>query len=327
MPLQRPGSTSQFSINTYFSNCMKKLLLLAIIGVAAVVQAQIPLVQHDGTGVLTSPTSLTVPSGIAAGSSTLNALVVTNATTLSGNATVGGTLGVTGTTTAGAVNITATTSHLYVGQSGFFNSRDWPLEITGPDSANIGMSLYAPGGGASFVMNSTPGTKASPTACSSGYGVSLLFETYDGSAFVYPAKILLGGGSQGFTTGNHNSIIQFYGTINNASSMTLEGQFDNTGNFHATTGNVIIDNLGSTLTVKGGSNSKSGTVVLTSGAGTISSTAITAKSCFVFGLNSKSGTIAGAPYITAQTAGTSATVAAGGSDNSTYTWTIIEGNQ
>lgn len=67
-----------------------------------------------------------------------------------------------------------------------------------------------------------------------------------------------------------------------------------------------------------------GTVTLASGAASLTGLALTANSIILFTLKTASGTIASQPYLTAisATAGT-ATVAAGGSDNSTYNYLII----
>jgi hypothetical protein len=91
-------------------------------------------------------------------------------------------------------------------------------------------------------------------------------------------------------------------------------------------GNVTTQTIGTTFAIKSGSNAKAGTVTLSSGAGTISSTAITANSILIIGLKTASGVITMQPYATAVTAGTSYTIAAGAGDNSTYNWALIEVN-
>lgn len=93
-----------------------------------------------------------------------------------------------------------------------------------------------------------------------------------------------------------------------------------------TSGDFVTDTIGKTIKIKSGSNSKAGTVTLSSGAGTISSTAITANSVLVMSLKTASGVITAKPYETAVTAGTSYTIAAGAGDNSTYNWIIFEVN-
>ena len=99
-----------------------------------------------------------------------------------------------------------------------------------------------------------------------------------------------------------------------------------TGNDVTTSGDFVTDTIGKTLKIKSGSNAKAGTVTLASGAGTISSTAITANSILIIGLKTASGVITTHPYATAVTAGTSYTLAAGAGDNSTYNWALIEVN-
>jgi hypothetical protein len=71
-------------------------------------------------------------------------------------------------------------------------------------------------------------------------------------------------------------------------------------------------------------NASGGTFTLASGAASLTGLTLTTASVFVPTLKTASGTIAGTPYLTAinVSAGT-ATVAAGGSDNSTYNFMII----
>ena len=67
-----------------------------------------------------------------------------------------------------------------------------------------------------------------------------------------------------------------------------------------------------------------GTVTLASGAASLSGLALTANSVIIFTLKTASGTISGLPYLTAiSVANGTATVAGGGSDNSTYNYVII----
>lgn len=76
---------------------------------------------------------------------------------------------------------------------------------------------------------------------------------------------------------------------------------------------------GDTVTIPAGAFAWDSTV-------TISSTAITANSVLCISLKTSSGVITMQPYATAVTAGTSYTIAAGGGDNSTYSWIILETN-
>ncbi len=98
------------------------------------------------------------------------------------------------------------------------------------------------------------------------------------------------------------------------------------GNDVTTSGSLVTDTIGGTLKVKSGSNSKAGTFTLSSGAATVSSTAITANSVLVCWLKTASGAITVQPYATAVTVGTSYTVAGGVGDNSTYNYIILEVN-
>jgi len=70
--------------------------------------------------------------------------------------------------------------------------------------------------------------------------------------------------------------------------------------------------------------SSGGTVTLVSGAGSLTGLALTANSIIKFTLKTASGAISGEPYLTviSVSAGT-ATVAAGGSDNSTYNYLVL----
>ena len=71
-------------------------------------------------------------------------------------------------------------------------------------------------------------------------------------------------------------------------------------------------------------NASGGTVTLASGAASLTGLTLTVNSIIVFTLKTASGTIGSQPYLTAVSAtlGT-ATVAAGGSDNSTYNYMVI----
>lgn len=67
-----------------------------------------------------------------------------------------------------------------------------------------------------------------------------------------------------------------------------------------------------------------GTVTLASGVGSLSGMSITPASIILFTLKTASGTINGLPYLTAiNAAADTATIAAGGSDNSTYNYIIL----
>jgi hypothetical protein len=71
-------------------------------------------------------------------------------------------------------------------------------------------------------------------------------------------------------------------------------------------------------------NASGGTFTLASGAASLTGLTLTANSIIVFTLKTASGTIAGIPYLTAiNAAAGTATVAAGGSDNSTYNYIVL----
>jgi hypothetical protein len=82
---------------------------------------------------------------------------------------------------------------------------------------------------------------------------------------------------------------------------------------------------GNTVNLKGGANAASGTVTLTSGSGTITSTAITSSTVVFLSLKTASGTPGTYPPLT--TVGTGTCVVTGlATDNSTYNWGAISVN-
>lgn len=100
-----------------------------------------------------------------------------------------------------------------------------------------------------------------------------------------------------------------------------------TGDLSALTGHFTTETVGKTLRVKSGSNALAGTVTLTAGAGTISSTAIDANTVIVLTLKTVGGTIGGQPYVDTITPATGATVTGGGASNtSTYNWVALKVN-
>jgi hypothetical protein len=144
-----------------------------------------------------------------------------------------------------------------------------------------------------------------------------LQQSINGSAF---ANVLTVTSASALTSGAI-TCTSITGTSNWSTSGTIGTS--NTG------GNAInLTGIGGSISIKGGSNARSGTVTLTSGAGTISTTAVTAKSCLHMSPapGSVSGTVLGAPYATAATVGTGYTIAAGSGDNSVYNWWISEVN-
>lgn len=91
-------------------------------------------------------------------------------------------------------------------------------------------------------------------------------------------------------------------------------------------GDVSTTLIGKTFLVKSGSNSLAGTVVLSSGAGTIASTAIDANTVIQFTLKTASGAITQQPFVATITPATGCTVSAGVGDNSTYNWVALKVN-
>ncbi len=92
-------------------------------------------------------------------------------------------------------------------------------------------------------------------------------------------------------------------------------------------GDVATQNVGKTFAVKSGANSLSGTVTLTAGAGTISSTAIDANTVIVLTLKTLGGAITAQPYVDTITPATGCTIAGGGAGNtSTYNWVALKVN-
>ena len=108
--------------------------------------------------------------------------------------------------------------------------------------------------------------------------------------------------------------------------VVLGSTTDDGANLLQVTGNVALKAAGNTILLKGGSNAASGTVTLSSGTGTITSSAITASSVILLSLKASSGT-PGA-YLPLTTVSTGTCVVSGiSTDNSTYNWGEIIVNQ
>ena len=91
-----------------------------------------------------------------------------------------------------------------------------------------------------------------------------------------------------------------------------------------TTTDVRIATAGRGLMVAEGSNAKMGTIALTAGAATVSTTAVTASSR-IFLTNQALGGTAGFLRVSARTAGTSFTItSSSGTDTSTIAWMIVD---
>ena len=121
-----------------------------------------------------------------------------------------------------------------------------------------------------------------------------------------------------------------YFTIADGTSGTWLTLTESTGavqlNALTTTGNLTLSTVGKTILLKGGSNAASGTVKLSGGVGTITSTAITANSVIFFSLVTPNGNPSTYQPLATVSAG-SATVTSAPTDNSTYNWAMILVNQ
>jgi hypothetical protein len=120
-------------------------------------------------------------------------------------------------------------------------------------------------------------------------------------------------------------------TASNAASLLADLQIGGSSKFSVdkggtttVAGDVVVNTLGKTLSIKSGTNAKSGTFSLMGGAATVNNTSITANSTVLFGLKTASGTISSMPRLTAITVGTSFVVAGAETDNSTYNYVIVE---
>lgn len=91
--------------------------------------------------------------------------------------------------------------------------------------------------------------------------------------------------------------------------------------------NISTTAIGKTLLIKSGTNAKSGTFTLSSGAATVANTSVTANSC-IGGITIKtaSGSATSLPRVATTTPGTGFTVAGTATDNGTYNYFIIEVN-
>ncbi len=116
------------------------------------------------------------------------------------------------------------------------------------------------------------------------------------------------------------------GTAFLAQGMSMGGSgfgCDYQGN--TTTRSLRVNVAGESLTVESGSNAMAGTVTLSSGAATITSSAITTKAVIILTLVTSSGTPGLAEPRTSVATG-SATIAGAATDNSTYNWVALKYN-
>lgn len=126
------------------------------------------------------------------------------------------------------------------------------------------------------------------------------------------------------TAASFAASLRFFTSIAATNTPTLALTLDALQNA-TSAGNIITSTVGKTLSVKSGSNSKSGTFTLISGSATVTNTSVTANSVIHVTVKTVSGTRAGLPDIV-PTAGTGFQAAGGGSDNSTYNYWIEENN-
>jgi hypothetical protein len=89
-------------------------------------------------------------------------------------------------------------------------------------------------------------------------------------------------------------------------------------------GAVSLSTAGTTISIKSGTNAAAGTVTLTGGAGTITSTAIDVNTVIVMSIKTKSGSFDHAPSVLV--AAGSATIDGHNSDDSTYNWVALKVN-
>jgi len=90
-------------------------------------------------------------------------------------------------------------------------------------------------------------------------------------------------------------------------------------------GAVSLSTAGTTVSIKSGTNAAAGTVTLTGGAGTITSTAIDVNTVIVMSIKTMSGTV-GDHLPSVSVAAGSATIDGSSSDNSTYNWIALKVN-
>lgn len=175
----------------------------------------------------------------------------------------------------------------------------------------------------SYVTFAIPGT--------GNTGGALLGMTRSSTAYLFQAAGT--GGARDFAIGTAGARDLVFATNN-----SLKGRLYSSGGFYLGTspsdsgagnfqleGNVIIGAAGKTMTIKSGSNALAGTVTLSSGAGTITSTAIDANTVIMFSLKTVSGTPGTSPP-TALVLSGSATVTGLSTDNSIYNWAAIKVN-
>jgi lysophospholipase L1-like esterase len=203
------------------------------------------------------------------------------------------------------------------------------LVVNSPSTPSTSGQILTIGtrGGAGAPLTVDNGTSTICGIANSGY-----FFGNNGASFNSPTTsssstsvLIVGtrGGSANLLHCDNGSSATF--NINSSGAISLCQGITNTGTL-TTNGNVVCNTAPGTLLLKGGGNAASGTVTLSSGTGTITSSAITASSVILLSLKTSSGT-PGA-YLPLTTVSTGTCVVSGlSTDNSTYNWGEIIVNQ
>jgi hypothetical protein len=238
---------------------------------------------------------------------------------------------------------TASTSRLTIGAAG-------PVGITSTATAtassagggalqvgsNVGLSGNAGGasyfgGAATFAGAVTTGGAVAIAAPSSQTGLSIDGVTYPEFAFrtsgvkkAYATYITANGGIfpgsliGDLTFRNDSGQGFIFGTSGAAALLTVR---DSGATF---AGAVSLSTAGTTVSIKSGTNAAAGTVTLSGGAGTITSTAIDVNTVIVMSIKTKTGSFDHAPSVLV--AAGSATIDGHNSDDSTYNWVALKVN-
>ena len=207
------------------------------------------------------------------------------------------------TATANALVLNGTTGAVSFASTGTASNTTSGALVLG---SNVGLSGNA--GGASYFGGDITLTNAASTPTL----------TVKSSALGATSKLVLGDGVNNDT----NTLSSFGGTATisrNASALlTLSST---TATF---AGDVALSTAGKTISVKSGTNAAAGTVTLSSGNGTITSTAIDVNTVIVMSIKTKTGSFDHAPSVVV--AAGSATIDGHNSDDSTYNWIALKVN-
>lgn len=171
------------------------------------------------------------------------------------------------------------------------------------------------------------GTISSPTKVVSGNTVGFISFTGDtDSAGTYARSSYINAlAEEDYSASALGTSLLFYNTkvttTSNVQGLTLNGYGSDV---YVNAGDLLVDTAGKTLKIKSGSNALSGTVTLTAGVGTITSSAITTSTVIDLSLQSASGVRTGALDVIVSAG--SATVTTVSTDAGTYVWTAIKKN-